>query len=157
VWITTNLIVDIVANLFCPETCKRNPVVCCRRPKSVGTARKRRLRWLRQTVTFGDLLDAVVACYCVSVASDSVATVKLVLRDLRIFGRLTVWIRIRRRTGTSGKCLSHCTLRYLNITILQCYCVIVFRCRNDVRNLKKNKSNNDSDDIAMTMKSETSR
>lgn len=85
----TNLIVDIVTNLFCPETCKRNPVVCCRRPKSVGTARTRRLRRLRQTVTFGDLLDAVVA-YCVSVASDSVATVKLVLRDLRTSGRLTV-------------------------------------------------------------------
>jgi len=108
------LIVGIVANSFCPGTCKKSPVVCCKRPKSVGKARTRRWRRrrLRRTATFGDALVAVVPCCCASVASGSVAR-QQIFRNLRTSDRLTVWIRIRRCTWTSGKRLSHRTLLYI--------------------------------------------
>lgn len=78
-------------------TCKKSPVECCKPPRSVDTARTRRTA----AAVFADSFEIAIWTAMMLAATGVHGPHK---SDPPI-----VWIRIRPRTGTSGK-RSHCTL-----------------------------------------------
>lgn len=95
--------VDDIAQSLVPGTCKRNPVVCCRQPKSVGTVWTRRWHPISTPGTCPAGGAAVDAYPVAALVSMTTTTVRL-HRGLRTFGRPTMSIHVRLpRTGTSEK------------------------------------------------------